>query len=114
LNVTFAEREGVAILHLAGMIAVGPDVKALRDTIDATLEGGWRRVVVDLEALTFVDSAALGEFVASRRRVREAGGRLVLTSPRGKVRDVVELTRLDQLLDFKPTVDEAVASLSGG
>jgi anti-sigma B factor antagonist len=52
-------------------------------------------LVVDLEAVTFLDSTVLGLLVGARRRMRERGGEVQLVYPRGTARRIFELTGLD-------------------
>jgi anti-anti-sigma factor len=60
-------------------------------------------VVVDAAGVTFADSAFLNVLLNFRRshRLRVAG-------PARQLRRVLELTGADQVLDIRPTVDDAV------
>lgn len=95
----------------AGRITIGNELTELQYGLLPLLEGPTR-LVIDLADVVYVDSAALGEFVAARRRLVEGGGRLVIARPRGKVRDLLDLTRLDRLIPMRATLDEAVAEVT--
>jgi anti-sigma B factor antagonist len=56
------------------------------------------RVVLDLSGLTFCDSTGLASLVRLHKRATAADGELVLRSPAPRVRDLITLTGLDQLL----------------
>lgn len=99
------------MLRPSGQITIGSGVDALRSAVEKTLEEGTRRVVVDLSAVNYIDSAALGELAASRRRTVDEGGRFALAGLQGKVRDLVELTRLDTMIDVYLDAQEAVEGL---
>ena len=45
----------------------------------------------------------------ARRRCRQRGGVLVLARPRGKPRDLIALTRVDELVPVLDELDAAVA-----
>ena len=66
----------------------------LSKAIDATEE-----VVVDLHAVTFIDSTALGVLVNGRQRASRAGTRLKLVLPEGRARFPFEVTGLAELFD---------------
>jgi anti-sigma B factor antagonist len=51
-------------------------------------------VIVDLSAVTFVDSTVLGVLVAQRKRVQAVGGDLVIRNPHDFTRRALELTGL--------------------
>lgn len=100
--------EEVPVVHLAGSLSMGGECQSLTDAVQKEFAAGRYRVVLDLDGLQFVDSAGLGQIVALRRTAAEAGGALVLAGPRGKVRDILQLTRLDQLILVRAGVAEAI------
>ena len=72
------------------------------------------RVVVDLGAVSFLDSTALGVAVRVMREVSEAGGKAILVMPRGSARRIFEITTLDKVLPVAESSEEALARLSDG
>ena len=101
-------RDGIAVTRLTGRITVGNALDDVREVVEEEIAAGRLRVVFDLGGVNFVDSAGLGELVACHRSLDKLGGRLVLAAPRGKVRDLLELTRIGELLPVCATVDEAL------
>jgi anti-sigma B factor antagonist len=87
-------------------------VAALRGELDASTSRGLAEhligppgslVVVDLLALTFIDSSGLGAIHAARRKVIEDGGNLVVCRPNPAVLRVLEITGLDMwVTDWDP------------
>jgi anti-sigma B factor antagonist len=69
------------------------------------------RVVVDMENVTFMSSAALGVLVLVRKIVRERGGAIRLANVRGDLAGVFHLTHMDKLFEFHDSRDAAVESL---
>ena len=67
------------------------------------------KVVVNLGAVTFMDSTALATLVQGMKRCRQAGGDLRLCNLQQPVRIIVELTRLDKAFDIYPSEAEALA-----
>lgn len=66
-------------------------------------------VVVDLQRVTFIDSAGLGTLVGAHRRMRERGGRLRIVRPPPLVARAFELTGLDEVLDLRDDREQALA-----
>jgi anti-sigma B factor antagonist len=59
-----------------------------------------RKVVIDLAELTFIDSSGIRSLLDSKRRAEEHGLALVVRVPEaGQVRQVLELTGVDHVLD---------------
>lgn len=70
----------------------------LREHLEQVARAGHRRVVLDLDDVLFVDSSGLGALVDASKRLREAGGDLVLRSPTPAVAKVLEVTGISQVL----------------
>jgi anti-anti-sigma factor len=58
-----------------------------------------REVRIDFRALDYVDSRELGALIVLNRKVKGAGGRLTLVNVRPFVSGVLQVTRLDTILD---------------
>lgn len=58
-----------------------------------------REVRLDFGSLDYVDSRELGALVVLNRKVKSAGGRLTLVNVRPFVSGVLQVTRLDTILD---------------
>ena len=86
------ERE---ILALEGEVdlAVTP---ALRQRLLARVAPG-RALMVDLSAVTYIDSSGLASLVEAYQAAQAEGGRLALVAASQQVRRVLELARLDRV-----------------
>ena len=71
-----------------------------------------RGVVVDLGAVSFMDSTALGVVVRSVREIAESGGDSRVVLPRGTARRIFEITTLDRVLPVAASRAEALAALT--
>jgi anti-sigma B factor antagonist len=69
-------------------------------------------VVVDLDAVSFLDSTALGVVVHAAREIEERGDRVLVVLPRGSARRIFEITTLDRALPVAPGRAEAIAALT--
>lgn len=65
-------------------------------------EQGGAALRLDLDAVEYLTSEALGMFVGLNRRARAAGGALCLYNLRPCVYELFEVTRLTQVLDVRP------------
>lgn len=70
----------------------------LRADIRQALQQGYTRIQVDMNDVTFMDSAGLGSLVIALKKVRESGGELTLRNVNSQVRLVLELTGTERLL----------------
>lgn len=101
--VVTAEPVGEVVrLRLAGELDMSTAPELL-ERITSLAAGGTPRLVVDLAALTFCDSAGLTTFVRGDRRCAEAGGWLRLTGAYGHVARVIEISGVDDSLGYRPS-----------
>lgn len=109
MKLDLQERSGVSILVLSGQLAAGGD-EELREAVDTLLASGRVRILVDFTDVTFMDSAGIGELVASFRTVERFGGALKILRPSQKVHDSLSLTRLLPIFEIYEDEETAVAS----
>ena len=108
----------VTVEDAGGLLVVAPageldafTAPELRSELHRLLEDvSTTRLVVDLTAVTFLDSSALGVLVGALRRLRERGGELHVVQPRPMVRRIFELTALDAIFTLHGARDEALAA----
>jgi anti-sigma B factor antagonist len=100
------EANGEVILTLAGEI----DMLSAPNFASAAigLGGNGKRVVFDLAAVTFMDSAGLSVLAGTLRRLDRIGGSLCLRNVPPQIRQILKISALDQLL----TIEESVSSPS--
>lgn len=76
-------------------------IAALQKALVAAVSRG-RQVIVDLDALPALDNPALRGLIMLLRRVREAGGELILRVTRPELRSTLALTALDRVFEVAP------------
>jgi anti-anti-sigma factor len=103
------ERGGVTVVQIEGQLIVGNrhELKAL---VQAALDQGERRLLVDFSRTGYIDSSGLGALVSVSKRIREAGGELRLAGLNDDLRSLFELTKLDTLFTISETPEQALAS----
>lgn len=86
-------------------------VSTFRDAVAGVPRGA--ALVVDLSAVSFLDSAGLGALIGAIRRLRHLGGEVAVASPRPLVSRVLPTTGFDRVVDVSETVEEAAEALGG-
>jgi anti-sigma B factor antagonist len=115
VDLTLSNRtEGAyTVLAVAGEVDVYT-APALRDRIAELLDGGQRKLVIDLGGVEFLDSTGLGVLVAGLNRAKEVGGVLSLVCPQERVLKLFRITGLDEVFTVHSTVDDALAGPAEG
>lgn len=106
-----AEQHGkVTILRPQGNLTIGSGDIVLRETLQEQLKASHHRLVLDMKGVKYVDSAGLGELVASLKRTKDAGGNLKLCGLNDSVNNLMVLTKLIQIFEIHDTEVQAVSS----
>ena len=77
------------------------DLGEFRDLLAQIRQAGRKSVVLDLSNLNWIDSAGLGMLILAKETADKAELDLVLRSPRGHVRSLLELGRFDKLFTIE-------------
>ena len=112
LSVTVTDYSGYSLVTVTGEVDVTTGFR-LREPLHDLIDRAIRHHVVDLRAVTFLDSTGLGILVGDHKRLRERGGSLQVVCAPGLVSRVFRLTGVDRIVPVRPSVEEAVCELSG-
>jgi anti-sigma B factor antagonist len=103
------ERNGqVVVVRLAGELDLYNAEEVRRGLREATA-GSPRRLVVDLAAVTFIDSTSLGVLIEARTRLPDRRG-FLLAAPGVETRRALAVAGLDQHFSVHETVQDALAA----
>lgn len=97
------------ILVLTGEIDVSTAPR-LRDELNRLIHEPSGRVILDLSAVTFLDSTGLGVLVGRLKQMRIGGGELDLVVTSDRLLKNFAITGLDKVFHLFPTLDEALAT----
>ena len=100
----------VAVVDLSGKITIGAGDVQLRESVVELLEKGDKSILLNLERVSYMDSAGIGELVACYKRAKERDGVVKLVNPTGKVYDLLQLTKLEEIFDVYRDEKEALVS----
>ncbi len=98
-DTVFARVTGEVDLHNS------PDLRSA--LLQILAQASPKKLVLNLEAVPYMDSSAIAVFVESLQKLRKAGGKMCLTNLQPRVKGLLEIARLDSI--FIICVDEAEA-----
>ena len=100
----------VAVLTLAGRLVVEDIESPLRTEIDRLVSDSHVKLVLDLAAVSYIDSAGLGLMVAKFVSMRSRGGDLRLVHPTPRSMHLMTITSLATVFETYASEDAAVRS----
>lgn len=107
LEIQIRKRDGVTILELQGQVTAGRESDSLGNSLQELAAQGEKKVVINLAKVEKMDTSGISAMVRAFVSLGRDGGKLVLLNVHGRVRMVLEMTRL--LNVFPNFDDEAVA-----
>ncbi len=102
-------RGDVMIVYCQGRIVYRDEAAALSRMVGEVLENSGK-VVLDLGGVSSIDSAGIGELVLLHSWARSKNADLKCASPSPLVRELLDLTNMDSVLDIHPSLGEALAA----
>ena len=112
LKMTNREVDGVSVVALDGRVVLGEESNALREKVKGLLGAGKKKIVLNMDNVTFIDSAGLGTLVAAHHSAKNQGASLRLCHLGSKFQEVLQITKLLTVFDVYDTETAAVASFS--
>jgi len=97
----------VVVLELRGRLLMGNDSRKVEWSVNDLLKTGVKKVVVDLRELDASDSTGVGILVMCNAKLQKAGGVMRIVSSDGIVESTLQMTHVDRIVKFFPTVEDA-------
>jgi anti-sigma B factor antagonist len=98
---------GKVVLHVAGRMDA-ESAAHLEGECDSCISEGTTSLVLDLGDLSYVSSMGLRSFVGIAKKLKSKGGELRICRLTGLVRQVFEITRLNQVFPMYESVESAL------
>ena len=109
MHIEIRKAADVVIVDLRGKLTAGLGDQILRDTIDELLAENWKKILLNLSEVPFIDSAGVGELVAGLRASQRAGAALKVLNSSERVHSTLYLARLLPIFEVYQDEKEALA-----
>jgi anti-anti-sigma factor len=102
----------VTILDLRGRCTLGDETDDLDRELKKAVDGGGRKLLLNLTELSQIDSTGVSTIVATYVSLRRLKGELKLLHPTGRVQTVLEITHMLQVIPNFEDEEKAIASFA--
>ena len=102
------EKPGACVVAFSGEIDLESSPVA-REILIKCFEN-TRKVIVDLSAVSYIDSSGVASLVEALQAAKKSGGIFILAATSEPIRRVLELARLDKVFTLVESVDEGLVS----
>lgn len=106
LEIQRLEAAAWVLLSATGEIDLAT-VGKLESAIEAVLHEGTKRLVIDLNDVSFLDSTGLRILLAAHAKLEELGGSLAVVVAGGPVQRLLDITGIGSTMNVYPSVEAA-------
>lgn len=110
MDLDIRESERTCVLKLKGRLVSGEAVTQFETAFHEALATGHIFLILDLEALPYLDSSGIGSVVNALRQTNKLGGAVKLVNPPPFIAKTFKMVGILSLFGIYATTDEALAS----
>lgn len=112
MKITQREENGIVVLDLNGKLTGGPDAETFREVFKSLVDQDKKKIAVNLEKVSWINSTGLGILISGYTSVRRAGGDLVVMHASDRIESILYVTKLNLLFKSFENEAEAIKALS--
>ena len=110
MNVTTTDINGISVVRVSEAKLTYPLLTDFVTAVTALIEGGSKRILINLENVSYVDRATIGCLMDLFRQASAAGGALKLAGVQKRVETMLTMTGAHNFLEVHADQASAVAS----
>ncbi|MBI3932577.1 MAG: STAS domain-containing protein [Acidobacteria bacterium] len=110
MQLSVEQRGDVRIVRVQEAKLTYPVLASFFAEVRQLVEDGTRKVVIDLSAVTYIDSASIGCLMDIHRLLREKEGAVRLAGLQPRVETMISMTGVHKIVDIHREEAEALAA----
>lgn len=109
-SITVRTASNASILDVVGPLGMGDAPQIFRDQIGDLLRAGTKNFAINLAAVPYADSSGVGALVGAHTSVEAAGGKCKFFAVPPRVMQLLEMTRVNDVLAISKDEASALSS----
>lgn len=97
----------IDVFVMSGRLTMGSDSQQVEWNLAKLLKEHHKKVIFDLSNVNFLDSSGIGILVMCHAKLKKTGGALRIAGAQGMVRQIIEMTNVNKLVELYPSASEA-------
>ena len=114
MQLAVQESGDVHIVRVGESRLTYPTLSAFFSEVRQLVDGGARKLLVDLQAVTYIDSAAIGCLMDIHRLLQDKDGALRLSGLQPRVETMISMTGVHKIVGIHREEAAALASFGAG
>lgn len=88
------------MVNVPGDLETSAEAEELKGALDQLLDEGEKEIVLNLDKTTSLTSHGIGKLLMFHKRLKDIGGQLYITPPKGDVENILKTLKLDEVLNI--------------
>ena len=111
LQITIRMLDDLTLLDLDGRVVLGADTESLGRALQDAIAKGARKLIINMKRVSQVDTSGISTIVRAFVSMQRLGGKFALAHLSDRVRQVLDMTRLLNVIPNYADEAEAIARL---
>jgi anti-sigma B factor antagonist len=103
----------ITILAISGRLNLGNTLMSIETAARRLIQDGVRKLVLDVAAVTYIDSSGIGMLVGLNGEMEQQGGQMRIAGAAGAVATSFTVVHLDRVVLLDADVESACRILAG-
>ena len=112
MNLSIEKNGDATIVRIQTARVIYPLLPTLVAKTKEAVEGGGRSLVLDLQAVSYIDSATIGCIMDIYRLAKDQGGALHLLAPQARVETMLSMAGVHKIVPIFREEDDAVRAFA--
>ncbi len=112
MQLVFDEKGDVTVVRVQEAKLTYPVLSSFFSEVRQRVEGGASRLVLDLAAVSYLDSASIGCLMDVHRLLQERGGMLRLSGLQPRVETMISMTGVHKIVPLHRDEEDALAAFA--
>jgi anti-sigma B factor antagonist len=107
MTYTIHQHQTIQVVKVEDLYSEISNNEILSD-VQSYIEKGFNKFVIDLSDLRFMNSVGLNFLLSMMKNSEKSGGELAVANANEQILGLLEITKLKQLFNLKPSVETAL------
>ena len=112
MKIDVRQLDEIIILDVEGRFVANAAKDIFGKSMDQVIADGWKKVLLDLTGVEWIDSRGIGELVTTLRMAKKFGVAVKLLRVGDRVKHVLSISQILPLLDIYETEKDAIDALN--
>ena len=112
MQLAFEQKGDVTVVRVQEAKLTYPVLSSFFSEVKQRVEGGARQVLIDLSAVSYLDSASIGCLMDVHRLLQEKAGELRLSELQPRVETMISMTGVHKIVPLHRDEEDALAAFA--